>query len=100
MEEGRHEDRSVLIGLFLRDGDEDEVFFNLHGITGDFELGILRSLTGPDVIAPAMPRAFNRISSQSSFSQRSSGVRTGIIEGINRSINVEESHSDSIRLHP
>ena len=63
--------------------------------TGDGDLGILRSLAGLHIESPSMPGTLDDATVQVAFSERASCVRAGVVDGIERSVDVEQRNPDS-----
>jgi hypothetical protein len=64
--------------------------FNPDYAAGDGDVGILRSLTGLHIESPSMPGTLDDATVQLAFSERSSRVRAGVVDGIEGSVDVEQ----------
>src|SRR5580765_4132777 len=74
----------------LRQGYLNLIPFDPDGTAGDGDLRILRSFAGVYVEAPSVPRTLDDMAIQLTFSERSSRMRTGVIDGVERSIDIEQ----------
>jgi len=72
--------------------------FDANGTAGHGEVRIADALACADVIFPSVPRASHDIVSQTTFADRSSGMRTGVVDREEGPGDVEQRDPDSVHL--
>jgi hypothetical protein len=81
-----------------RKGDLYLIAFDADGAAGHGEVWIALPLACADVEFPPVPRACHDLAGQMAFADRSSCVRTGIVDREKRTGNVEQRDPHSIHL--
>jgi len=75
------------------------IAFDADRAAGNREVGVVGSLAATDVKFPSMPGAFDNIAGQRAFSERSSRMGAGIVDCVERSVDVEQGDPDSLHLN-
>jgi len=78
-----------LLGEILRQSDLNLIPFDSNGTAGDGDRRILRSFSGLYVESPSVPRTFDDVAFEMALSERSSCMRTGIVDGVEVSGDIE-----------
>ena len=91
----------VLPILRGRWGDVDDAINHLHLITRHLpaRAGVFLANPGFDVKLPSVPGAFDEVSFYGSLAQWPSGMRTGIIQGIDHTIEIKERNTVILELN-
>jgi hypothetical protein len=80
----------------LRQGDLNLIPFDPDGTAGEGDLRILRSFAGVYVETPSVPRTLDDRAIQMTFSERSSRMRTGVVDGVERSVDIKECNPSPV----
>lgn len=67
-----------------------------HLDAGHADVGIFPPLTGMDVESPSVPGAYDQVTIQTTFAQRSAGVRTGVVDGQKRAVDIAERKENAV----
>lgn len=59
-------------------------------------LGILPALAGVDVESPSVPRAYDQVTIQTAFAQRSACMGAGVVDGPKRPVYIAEREKDPV----
>ena len=91
---------AVRINLFKlgRKGDLYVTVMYAHRATGDREVRIAVPLTRAHIELPSVPRAGDDLAGELAFADWSSRVWTGIVDGKERSVHVEQRDPNSVDL--
>jgi len=73
----------------------DEVVANFDGVTRHPNLRVFRSSSGTDVVTPAVPWTLDERTVEVTLAERPAGMRTGIIQRIDASIDVAQGNPDA-----
>lgn len=82
-----------------RKGDLNVIVYDAYLTAGDLEIGISNPLPGFDAEFPAVPRTLDDGSIQLPFTQRTAGVRTGIVDGVERPVDIKEGYPYSTNVY-
>ena len=63
--------------------------FDPYGTAGDGDVRILRSFAGLYVESPSVPRTFDDVVIEMAFPERSSHMRTGVVDGVEGPIDIK-----------
>ena len=91
---------AVRINLF-KVGWQGDLYMTVlyaHKATGDREVGIAVPLTRVHIELPSVPRAGDDLAGELAFADWSSRVWTGIVDGKERSVHVEQRDPNSVDL--
>jgi hypothetical protein len=81
-----------------RKGDLHVTVLYAHGTAGDCEVRIAVPLARAHIELPSVPRAGDDLAGELAFADWSSRVRTGIVDGKERSVHVEQCNPNSVDL--
>ena len=87
---------SILLFEVLRKSYLNLISFDSDVTAGDGDLRILRSFAGLYVEAPAVPWTLDDMAIQMTFSERSSCMRTGVVDGVERSIDIKQCNPSPV----
>ena len=79
----------LLLGEVFRQRNLNLIPFDPDRTTGDGDVRILRSCAGSYIESPSVPRTFDDVAIQMAFSERSSRMRTGIVDGVEGSVDIK-----------
>ena len=88
--------RQTGLGEVFRQRHLNLIPFDPYGTTGDGDVRILRSFTGLYVVSPSVPRTFDDVALQMAFSERSSRMRAGIVDGVEGSVDIKQGNPDPL----
>jgi hypothetical protein len=72
------------------------ISFDPDGTAVDGDGWILRSFAGLYVESPSVPRTFDDVAIQMPFSERSSRMRTGVVDGVEGSVDIKQGNPDPL----
>ena len=84
------------LGEVFRQGYLNLIPFDPDGTADDGDVRILRSFAGLNVESPSVPRTFDDVALQIAFSERSSRMRAGIIDGVEGSVDIKQGNPDPL----
>jgi len=87
--------RSLLLEVF-RQRHLNLILFDPYGKAGDDDVRTLRSLAGLYVESPSVPRTFDEVALQMAFSERSSRMRAGIVDGVEGSVDIKQGNPNPL----
>ena len=82
----------LLLGEVFRQRDLNLIPFDPYGTTGDGDARIFRSFAGLYIESPSVPRTFDDVAIQMAFSERSSRMRTGVVDGVEGSVDIKQGN--------
>jgi hypothetical protein len=83
----------------LRQGYLNLIPFDSYGTAGDGDVRILRSFAGLYVEPPSVPWTFDDVAIQMAFSERSSRMWTGVVDGVEGSFDIKEGNPDPVNFN-